>query len=272
MVVVLLCITAITSAAVGFVHKATESKIQEAKLLKKSNALREVLPDFDNDPSADAQTVSINGMDVVVYRAAMNGETVGYAVETSSMGFGGEIKMMVGFDQNGTIRNIQVLEHSETPGLGAKIKDADNPVLLSFAGNNPANLKMSVKKDGGDIDAITASTISSRAYVRAVDAAYAAYRSVAEGAAVPDSVSGATTINNPDDVAVKVCGQQQSRRPHHNLGQHGRRQHRRHISSRAHGRSVVEGSEVPDSSGATTLNHTDDDSAINTAAPDAANF
>ena len=119
----------------------------------------------------------------------------------------------------------------------------------------------------------SSSTISSRAYVRAVDAAYAAYRSVAEGAAVPDSVSGATTINNPDDVAVKVCGQQQSRRPHHNLGQHGRRQHRRrHISSRAHVRTVVEGSEVPDSSGATTLNNTDDDSAINTAAPDAANF
>ena len=277
MVVVLLCITAITSAAVGFVHKATESKIEEAKLLKKSNALRVVLPEFDNDPSTDAQTVSINGTDVVVYRAAMNGETIGYAVETSSMGFGGEIKMMVGFDQNGTIRNIQVLEHSETPGLGAKIKDEDNPVLLSFAGSNPADLKMSVKKDGGDIDAITASTISSRAYVRAVDAAYAAYRSVAEGAEVPDSVSGATTVNNTEDAAVKLCGQQ-SRRPH-NVGQHRRRQHRRHISSRAHVRtvdagcrSVVEGAEIPDSSGATTLNNTEDDSAINTAASDDANI
>ena len=203
MVVVLFCITAITSAAVGFVHKATESKIEESKLLKKSNALSVVLPEFDNDPSATPQTVNVNGSDAVVYKATLNGETVGYAVETSSMGFGGEIKMMVGFDQTGNILSIQILEHSETPGLGAKIKDADNPVLLSFTGKNPADLKMSVKKDGGDIDAITASTFSSRAYVRAVDVAFAAYQNEVENTEIPDSVSGATSVNiTPDEVAA----------------------------------------------------------------------
>lgn len=199
MVVVLFCITAVTSAAVGFVHSATKSKIEEAKQLKKSNALKLVLPDFDNDPSEDTRRVDVNGTEVEVYVASQNGIPVGYAVESVSNGFGGEIKLMIGFDQVGNIRNIQVLEHSETPGLGAKITEENNPVLLSFSGKNPADLKMSVKKDGGDIDAITASTISSRAYVRAVEIAYAAYQNVVAGAEIPDSVSGATTIVPSDD-------------------------------------------------------------------------
>ncbi|MBQ5547296.1 MAG: FMN-binding protein, partial [Prevotella sp.] len=87
------------------------------------------------------------------------------AVKTSEGGFGGKIDMMVGFLADGTIKGTSVLSHAETPGLGAnmtgKFKD-------QFNGKNPASYNLSVKKDGGDVDAITAATISSRAFTGAV--------------------------------------------------------------------------------------------------------
>jgi electron transport complex protein RnfG len=86
---------------------------------------------------------------------------------------------MVGFDTKGTILNVNVLEQAETPGLGAKMTEEGNPLLASIQGKEAAKTKLTVKKDGGDVDALTAATISSRAYAEAVARAYSVFKVVA---------------------------------------------------------------------------------------------
>ena len=74
------------------------------------------------------------------------------------------------------IININVLEQKETPGLGTKMTDEGNVLLASFKDKNASEINMTVKKDGGDVDALTAATISSRAYAEAVAVAYEAFK------------------------------------------------------------------------------------------------
>ena len=190
MVLTLFVITLVASALLGVVYSVTKEPIEIAKIARTTNALAEVLPDFDNSPVGTKIQVQVpeeeGGVpqDAYIYTAKQGEEVVGYAVETTSQnGFSGEIKLIVGFKPDGEIVNIQVLQHKETPGLGSKMTQPGNKLLVSFVGKNPANLKMSVKKDDGDIDALTASTISSRAYVDAVDRAYRALKMQTEGGA-----------------------------------------------------------------------------------------
>ena len=105
------------------------------------------------------------------------GKSVGYAIESiSKNGFGGAIRLMVGFDTEGNIVNINVLEQKETPGLGTKMADEGNALHSSLVGKNAGKVNLTVKKDGGDVDALTAATISSRAYAEAVAVAYEAFK------------------------------------------------------------------------------------------------
>ena len=105
--------------------------------------------------------------------AVLNGQE-GFAVETAVDGFGGQFRVMVGFDAEGNILGYEILEHQETPGLGSHMehwfKNADKPGqnIIGRKGG-----KLTVSKDGGDVDAITAATISSRAFLKAVNQAYA---------------------------------------------------------------------------------------------------
>lgn len=185
MVLSLLIITLVAALSLSLVYQVTKEPIAAAKESKSVGALADVLPEFDNNPMADSSSVVVDKALIKVYRATKNGSPVGYAVETeTTSGYKGLIKMMVGFEPNGNIINIIVLEHNETPGLGSKITEPDNPLLVSFVGKSPADLKMSVTKDGGDIDIITASTITSSAYTQAVERAYEAFESVAHGVAV----------------------------------------------------------------------------------------
>jgi len=184
MVLVLLLITLFASAAVAVVYKLTEEPIAQAKGAKTSAAIGEVVPAFDNDIASTATPVEIDGGQAIVYTAESGGQPVGYAIESfTTNGFSGLITLMVGFLPDGTIHGIQVLSHAETPGLGSKMADEGNPLTVSFVGKSPADLKMSVRKDGGDIDAITASTITSRAYTEAVDRAYRVFQAEVMGQA-----------------------------------------------------------------------------------------
>lgn len=93
------------------------------------------------------------------------------------MGFGGELKVLVGFDAEGKIYNYSLLSHAETPGLGSKAADwFKEGNKGSIKGMNPGEQPLTVSKDGGQVDAITASTITSRAFLNAVNAAYGAYK------------------------------------------------------------------------------------------------
>ena len=108
-----------------------------------------------------------------LYPGKKDNKVTGIAVETSAPGYGGDIKLLVGFLPDGTIREVAVLEHKETAGLGDKMLKSKSDWALQFEGKNPATFKLEVKKDGnGDVDAITASTITSRAYCKALQKAY----------------------------------------------------------------------------------------------------
>lgn len=192
MVVVLFAVTLIASAAVGYVYTLTSGPIANAKQEKQVNAIRQVIPgEFDNDPNADVwQKETPDGGILEFYPAKKNNELVGTAVKTYNNGFGGEIWLMVGFNPDGSIFNYSVLEHKETPGLGSKMdfwftKNGKGNII----GKKPGTTALKVSKDGGDVDAITAATISSRAFLNAVNRA-------AAGLKDSDISSGATQKNN----------------------------------------------------------------------------
>ena len=174
MVLVLFTITLISSAAVGGVYMITKEPIAQAKVAAVNNALQQVLPEYE---ATTSQTIEVNSLPIVAHTATVADKAVGYAVESiSKNGFGGAVRLMVGFDTKGNIININVLEQKETPGLGTKMAEENNVLLLSLKDKNAAEVNMTVKKDGGDIDALTAATISSRAYAEAVAVAYEAFK------------------------------------------------------------------------------------------------
>ncbi len=110
-----------------------------------------------------------------VYPAKKDNEIVGYGVKSySKKGYSGQIVLAVGFKPDGTIYNITVLEQKETPGLGTKMTQAF--FRDQFIDKNPASFRLKVKKDGGQVDAITAATISSRAFCDAVQNAYSSLK------------------------------------------------------------------------------------------------
>jgi len=176
MVVSLLLITLISGFALGFVNDLTLEPKAKAKLSKKINAIKQVLPEFNNNPVVDVKKIKIENTadSIEVYPAFNNGEFVGAAITSySEKGFSGQIKIMVGFKPDGSIKNIAVLEQKETPGLGTKMKD--EVFLQQFRDKNAGNYNLKVRKDGGDVDALTGATISSRAFTEATQMAYDAF-------------------------------------------------------------------------------------------------
>jgi electron transport complex protein RnfG len=179
MLFALVLITLVASASLGGIYQLTKEPIAAAKLEKKNNAIKQVIPEFDNSPTSEVYKEAVNGDTLYFYPGKKGGELVGTAVETFSMlGFSGEIKIMVGFLPDGTINDVALLEHEETPGLGDKMDRKKSEWSLQFQGKNPEDFSLMVKKDGGDVDAITASTISSRAFCDALSRAYEKYMSI----------------------------------------------------------------------------------------------
>lgn len=173
MVGTLLVITIISGLLLGAINNLTLEPKAQAKMAQKINALKLVLPDFDNNPVDEVKEVSsVRSKDSVeIYPALKNGTAVGAAVIGSSdKGFSGLIRIMVGFNANGTIKNIAVLEQKETPGLGTKMKD--EKFLQQFRTRNPSEFKLKVTKDGGEVDALTGATITTRAFCEATQSAW----------------------------------------------------------------------------------------------------
>ena len=190
MVLVLFCITLISSACVGLVNMITVEPIAKAKEAAVKAALAQVLPEFD---ATEMSEHTADELTILAYKATKDGKVVGYAIETATKsGFSGLVKMMVGFDTKGTILNVNVLEQNETPGLGAKMTEEGNPLLASIQGKVASKLNLTVKKDGGDVDALTAATISSRAYAEAVARAFEVFEVAAGLDDEVNATSGAT--------------------------------------------------------------------------------
>lgn len=173
-----LCLTAVClvcSALLAFTYAVTVDPIAEAQIAKTNASIAKVLPEFAGNPVRSS--VTVDGTEYSYYAA----EGAGYAILVSSAGFGGPLNLMVGVKEDGTIHNTVVLSQSETPGLGAKCQ-SDEKFISQFRGWDPQQKKLLVKKDGGDVDAITASTITSRAYTLAVETAVKVYDEIkAEG-------------------------------------------------------------------------------------------
>ena len=165
------------SAILGGVYVLTKKPIEDVAELKKTNAIKEVLPQNNNMKIGKAVEVTLDSYSekFIVYPAFENDKLIAAAVETfDNNGYGGQIKSMVGFDAEGNIVNYAILAMSETPGLGEKVtswfKTKRNN--QDIRGKKPSEESFKVSKDGGEIDAITASTITSRAFLSSVKTAY----------------------------------------------------------------------------------------------------
>lgn len=164
MLIALFVITVVSGGVLGFVYNLTKPAIQQADANKNLAAINEVLKG-----SAEIASTEVKVIDELTYNLAYNadGQFIGAAIKTFSMnGFGGKVELMVGVLGNGNINKVSVLSQAETPGLGANMTNAK--FIGQFDGKNPADYNLKVKKDGGDVDAITAATISSRAVTEAV--------------------------------------------------------------------------------------------------------
>ncbi len=196
MLLVLTGIALFAAVTLAAVYNLTQEPIEQAKTAKQENAIKEVLPPFEKLDEPEIVNLPDKG-DFIIYKAYdSNNKFVGAAVESfSNNGFSGEIKIMVGFDTDGNIVDYSVLEQKETPGLGTKMADwfKTDKGGQNIKGKNPAVNNLKVTKEGGEVDAITAATISSRAFLEAVQNAYAAYANNPDAGA--DASSGATQVD-----------------------------------------------------------------------------
>ena len=163
-----LCLTAVClvcAALLGCVYAVTYEPIKAANenILKAS--IGQVLP--EGSEISELQTLETDNGTFEYYTASQDGKVTAYAVKSATVGFGGPLSLMVGVLSDGSVYNTAVLACNETPGLGAKCQDAKSQFRKQFEGL-AADKTLKVTKDGGDIDAITASTITSRAYTKAV--------------------------------------------------------------------------------------------------------
>lgn len=178
----IICILA--GVLLGGAYSITKEPIEQQMKLQQQEAIVAVTPPFNNNPEEDKYVTKIDNADFTVYPALMNGNLVGAAVEGSSMnGFAGEITVMCGFDADGTVRDYRVIKQGETPGLGTKMETwfRDPTGARSILGKNPESFSFYVSKDpGGQVDGITAATISSRAFLEIMRNAFEAYKSYRE--------------------------------------------------------------------------------------------
>ena len=183
MVVVLVGVALITGSILAYVNNVTEEPIRLQAKKTLADGLKAVMGGVELTVAKEdtvRQTISGKEVTFVIHETVgTDKQPIGAAVESTTGGFGGDFKILVGFDNEGRILGYTILQHAETPGLGAKAdkwfqKDGKGSVI----GKNPGTDNLTVKKDGGDIDAITASTITSRAFLLAVNQAYQAYKSL----------------------------------------------------------------------------------------------
>ena len=181
MVLVLTGVAVIMGGILAYVNYLTEGPINEQKEKALADGIKKVLV-CDDLVVTQTDTVKQNDdkgkeLTYVIYQTAYaKGNELGVAVESTTSGFGGDLKVLVGFNPEGIILGYTLLEHAETPGLGSKAdKWFQKGGKGDIIGKNPKE-PLTVSKDGGQVDAITASTITSRAFLLAINNAYKAYK------------------------------------------------------------------------------------------------
>lgn len=164
----LLVITAVSGALLSTVEALTRGPIHNNRQQRLLGSLAAICGDFDNDPLTESWIDPRTG--ARLYPARRENQLTVLAVEaTSEKGYGGEVTILAGIESTGILRAVRVLRHRETPGLGSKL--ADEAFLHQFPGRAADAFPLRVRQDGGDIDALTAATISSRAFLEALNRA-----------------------------------------------------------------------------------------------------
>ena len=193
MTLVLTGVAVIVGVILAYVNDLTSGPINEQKEKALADGIKTVMA-CDGITVAHTDTVRQNDakgkeLTYIIYQTQdAQGNDLGAAVESTTGGFGGDLKVLVGFDPEGTILGYTLLEHAETPGLGAKAdKWFQKGEKGDIVGKNPVE-PLTVSKDGGQVDAITASTITSQAFLLAVNNAYTAYKATPS----TDAETGAT--------------------------------------------------------------------------------
>ncbi len=193
MVLTVTLVAALSAGLLGFVFDATKDRIASSQRAEKATAFDTILPAFDNQPLDERAEVALHegdGKTAVLYTARQGGSPVGYAVEMETSAFDTGIILLVGATPEGQVTGVYILAHKETPGLGAKAtKDQDkwpawrkecaasddgqacrgknDPFLRQFV-HRRVDERFRVSKAGGDIESITASTITSEGIAKAV--------------------------------------------------------------------------------------------------------
>ncbi len=166
MILSLSIIGIVMTVGLAYVYSITKEPIANSEKKKEIEAIKSVCPEFDNDPISTKQT--IDGLDY--YVLTKGADTVGFAVKSfTEKGFSGFFSVMIGFYADGKLFSYSVLAHKETPGLGTKMSEVK--FKSQFADLDLTDFDIRVKKDGGDVDAITAATITSRAFCDALQKA-----------------------------------------------------------------------------------------------------
>ena len=205
MVLSLVIISMVAAGALAGVYTLTEATIAKQEAQKQQAAILAVLP----EGCSIAEPEQAEG--TTIYKAYINNEWVATAVETSEVGFDGPQVIMVGLDAEGQVLDYVVLKQTETPGLGAHIdhwfKDAvgNRSIIGKKAG------ALTVNKDGGDVDAITAATISSRAFLKAINKAYNAI-----AAQEVETATGASQLNQQPESLENPESQEVQETPENN--------------------------------------------------------
>lgn len=192
MALVLTIIAIVAGAALASVNAITAPQIEKINADNLAAGIKKVMGSDNiqvSEPETKQATIAGKEKSFTLYKVNdQQNKPMGVAVQTSENGFGGELRVLVGFDNEGTILGYTILQHAETPGLGAKAGlwfQPENGESRTVVGKNPGKCNFTVSKDGGDIDAITASTITSRAFLLAIKNAYDQIAS--------DGATGATT-------------------------------------------------------------------------------
>jgi len=184
-------IAIVSSFLLALVYGVTKTPIAEAKKADKREKLGAVMPAFDNDPLETELPLTEAGAgtagNVMLYTGESDGASSGYGITSAvGTGYSGYFSVVFGLDAEGKITEVRILESMETPGLGSK---AGEPGFTSqFTGKSLENFEFAVTKDGGDVDAITGATITSRAVSDAL-------RQGLENFTLPESGSGNESAN-----------------------------------------------------------------------------
>lgn len=174
MVLVLTLVSAVAAALLGTMYEVTKEPIAAIEKQTLADGIKKVLLEerltFDN---LKIDTLVKNEKEFIIYTANIDGKEIGKAVKVAVQGFSPDLTVLTGFNAQGDILGYEVLKHGETPGLGAYVgtwfqKDGKSSII----GMNPSKNKLTVSKDGGEVDAITASTITSRAFLGAIKLEY----------------------------------------------------------------------------------------------------